>query len=93
MFAAVRDHLIEHCQAKPQPPEPGDPPAERFARLNYWIMPLVLRYEADGRSLIVESAPTQDLLWAQTAVTCFGEAIEAQLADGGPWRQFLAMQR
>ncbi|MBT9458449.1 MAG: hypothetical protein IV097_17650 [Burkholderiaceae bacterium] len=93
MFAAVRGHLIAHCQAMPAPAQPGDAPAERFARLNLWIIPLVLRFDADERSLVVESAPTSDQLWAQTAVSCAGEAIDAQLREGGPWRQYLALQR
>lgn len=93
MFAAVREHLIANCQATPQPAQPGDGPADRFERFNLWIMPLVLRFDAGERSLVVESAPSNDLLWAQTAVACVGDAIEAQLADGGPWRQFLALQR
>jgi len=93
LFAAVREHMLAHCKATPQPAQPGDGPATHFERFNLWINPLVLRFDAQQRSLLVESAPTSDLLWAQTAVACVGDAIEARLAEGGPWRQFLTPQR
>jgi hypothetical protein len=53
MFAAVREHIIANCQATPQPAQPGDGPSDRFERFNLWIMPLVLRFDAGERSLVV----------------------------------------
>lgn len=93
LFAAAREHLIAHCQATLQAAQPGDAPAERFARLNFWVIPLLLRFDAAEHRLVVESAPTSDLLWAQTAVACAGDAIDAQLEQGGPWQQYLLPSR
>ena len=93
LLGALREHLIDDCQATPAPAQAGDPPAEGFARLKLWIIPLLLRYDAAERSLLVEAAPGDDLLWAQQAVVCAGEAVESQMAEGGAWRQHLATPR
>ncbi len=93
LLAALREHLIAHCRAQPAPAQAGDPTADHFVRLNLWIVPMLLRYDAAERRLLVEAAPNDDPLWAQEAVSCAGEVIESQMAEGGPWRQHLAAPR
>lgn len=90
VFAAARDHLIEHCSAKLAPALDGDPPANRFVRLTRWVIPLVLRYETSSRSLVIESETTEKMkLWAEHSVTFAGEAVDEQLRQGGAWQVFV----
>lgn len=90
MLAAARERLIAHCAAELQPAQAGDPPAERFARLTMWVVPVLLRFDAAERALIAESEHAAGPLWAQQAVRCVGAALEGQLDDSGVLRAHLA---
>lgn len=82
MLAAAREQVIAQCGGQPAPAVAGDPPADRHARLKLWVVPVLMRFDAGARALVVESEHPESPLWAQQMVRCIGEQLDSQLAAG-----------
>lgn len=88
LLAGARTAVIEELRADPAPARAGDPEPTVFARLSMSVYPVVMRYDAAQRTLVVE-APELDPLRAQSAINYIGELIDAKLAEGA-FRKHLA---